>query len=773
MNESLTESELTLFQEEPVDFIELAFSDALTDYQQAIATSVRDNTYTAVRSCHGAGKSHIAARIALWFLYSHPDSKVVTTAPTWRQVEDILWRELRDAHTKAKVQLGGKPNNTSLNLGEQWFATGLSTDDPDRFQGYHAVDVLLICDEASGIEEAIYNASEGIVSSQHARVLYIGNPTNTTGTFYKAFKLPGYGKIHISAFDTPNFTAFGITLEDIRAGTWQQKITADLPRPYLITPEWVADKYLRWGEGNPMWDSRVMGEFPIEGEDTLIPLRYIEAARTRHLPVKADDPEQIGQDYARFGSDRTEFCYRKGPKPLEWRTYSHQDTMATAQKSSAFIELYPSASTVVDEIGLGAGVYDRLLQLLPNREILGANVGMPAFDTERFANLRAEIHWGLRERFIQGDIDLTALPQDVYDDLSAQLSAITFKYTTRGQIQIESKQDMKKRGLPSPDKCLAEGTLVLTSSGYRAIETIKPGDRVITPFGTRRVLAAACTNPNASVMRIDFSNGASLVGTPTHKLPVKDSLISFDALTLYNEVFTDSLWQLLKGRLQNLLYFKGTNTGYRQRIDGITPATSDITGSALDHSSIESSGSTTTSELSPRDTWYTISIETLSIITLKISRFFQRPNTSRCTLTSGSLTRSFLRRISVLWKKHKLALSFGTSPRQPNRSIRGCLSVVGRSSKQRACPAKTAVMPSMPTFQAGQSFAHPVAGSNPRVKSSGTLPTRSPAPSVRGSTRHLDITPRAVVVTRVQTDYGFSPVYNLTVEKDGEPPRVP
>ena len=333
----------SILQQEPVDFIELAFGDELWGKEQQITNSVRDHKYTVVRSCHGSGKSFTAARIALWFLHSFPNSKVITTAPTFRQVEDILWREIRSARTRSRIQLGGKVNNTSIDISEQWFAMGLSTDEPDRFQGYHAIDILLIVDEASGVTEDIYNASEGIVSSQHARILYIGNPTNTDGTFYRSFKLPGYSKIHISAFDTPNFTTFGITLEDIRNNTWQKKITGDLPAPYLITPEWVYDKYLRWGEGNPMWDSRVIGNFPEQGEDSLIPLGKIEQAYSSHLDVKETDPEQVGVDIARFGSDKSEFCYRKGPKVLDWRSYNHLDTMASANRVRDFASLHPNA----------------------------------------------------------------------------------------------------------------------------------------------------------------------------------------------------------------------------------------------------------------------------------------------------------------------------------------------------------------------------------------------------------------------------------------------
>lgn len=442
-----TERMMKLARELPVLYIQEVFDEQLWKKEKDIVNSVRDNIRTTVRSCHGSGKSYVSARIALWFLYNYPNSKVITTAPTFRQVQDILWREIRTAHSKAKIPLSGKPLQTSLEIDTNWFALGLSTDDPDRFQGYHSDYILLICDEAAGIREEIFEASTGIVSSEHAKELYIGNPTNVSGTFYNSFKLPNYNKITISAFDTPNFTTFGITLDDIRNGTWQDKITATLPSPYLITPEWVADKLYRWGEGTPMWDSRVMGSFPVQGDDTLIPLTRVEEAVNREVEVLDTDHEMIGVDIARFGGDKTIFMYRKGNKVLEMKEFSHKDTMETAQNLFAFAELYPNASINLDVIGVGGGVVDRIRQLLPTRNIIPVNVGESAIDKERFLNKRAELYWNLREMFIKGEIQI---PND--EDLIAQLSSQKFKFTSRGQIQIEAKDEFKKRGMGSPDK---------------------------------------------------------------------------------------------------------------------------------------------------------------------------------------------------------------------------------------------------------------------------------------------------------------------------------
>lgn len=433
--------------ENPLFFLREVLGSRLWEKQQEIAQSVKENRYTTVKSCHGAGKSFIAAGIVLWYLYTHVGSKVITTAPSFRQVKDILWREIRKAHSQSEGKLEVQPSLTSLNLGDDWFALGLSTNEPDRFQGFHSVDILLIMDEAAGIKEEIFEASEGITSSANARILYIGNPTNLAGSFYQSFKTESFNKIRISAFDTPNFTKFGITLADIRSNTWSAKITGNLPMPYLITPEWVYDKFIRWGEGNPMWDSRVMGDFPVQGEDTLIPLAYIERAARNEVSYKLDDEEVIGADIARFGTDKTCFVYRKGGKVIELKEYNHMDTMETANNLDIYSNTHPKAAVNIDEIGVGAGVVDRMKEKNRFKNVQGVNVGSSPYDGEMFVNLRAELFWALRERFADGSI---SIPED--EELMAQLANIKYRFTPKGLIQIESKEDIKKRGMGSPDK---------------------------------------------------------------------------------------------------------------------------------------------------------------------------------------------------------------------------------------------------------------------------------------------------------------------------------
>lgn len=266
-------------QTDPVYVVRDIFDSDPWEDQIKILEAVRDSPRVAWRSCHGIGKTNIVAKVVLWFLYSFPYSIVITTAPSWRQVESLLWKEIRATYSHSRVPLGGvlAPKATELSLaGKEWVAMGLSTNMPDRFQGYHAENLMVVVDEAAGVKEDIFEAIEGVLTSVHCRLVLIGNPTAIGGTFYRAFREAGWKTGKTSAFDTPNFKAFGITEEDFKNNTWAEKITGPLPAPYLITPAWAYDKWVRWGKMHPAYSARVDGDFPSQGENNVIPLAWIE-----------------------------------------------------------------------------------------------------------------------------------------------------------------------------------------------------------------------------------------------------------------------------------------------------------------------------------------------------------------------------------------------------------------------------------------------------------------------------------------------------------------
>ncbi|MDD3927725.1 MAG: hypothetical protein PHT33_13820 [bacterium] len=433
-------------QSDPAWWVTDVLGAKLWPKQVEILESLRDNPETAVRSCHGSGKSFTAGRAILWFLYTHMPCIVINTAPTNRQVRGILWKEIRIAHQRANYPLGGKLLTQELKLADDWWAWGFTAPeyDPDRFQGFHEVYILVVVDEAAGVSEPIYEAIDGVLTSENARLLIIGNPTDPTGRFGKAFKTPGVNKITISAFDTPNFTTFGITEEDIASGEWEAKITSPLPFPTLVTPHWVAKCHKRWGPTSALYTSRVKGEFPEQGTDTLIPLSWVEAAQNREL--EPTGPSELGVDVARYGEDETVIMHRRGPVARSISTTGKEDTMQTTGRVVRALSDTGATVAKVDGDGLGAGVVDRLAEL--DKPVAEMRSGFAALDNERFLNRRAEWYWGLRERFETGDVDID--PED--EELAAQLSSIKYKINSRGQIQIESKDDMKKRGMSSPDR---------------------------------------------------------------------------------------------------------------------------------------------------------------------------------------------------------------------------------------------------------------------------------------------------------------------------------
>ena len=194
---------------DPVAFARDALGVDLWHAQRRIAHAVRRHPRVAVRSCHAAGKTFLAAVIVLWFLATRPNAIVLTTASTFRQVRYVLWRTIRRLVANAPRGLGATLLDTELRFDDAWYALGLSTDDPERFQGFHAPHLLVVVDEPGAIPEPVFAAIEGVLASGHTRLLMIGNPTQPQGPFYDAFhaQASAYRTFKISAFDTPNLAA--------------------------------------------------------------------------------------------------------------------------------------------------------------------------------------------------------------------------------------------------------------------------------------------------------------------------------------------------------------------------------------------------------------------------------------------------------------------------------------------------------------------------------------------------------------------------------------
>ncbi len=414
---------------DPVGFVRERLGCEPWTKQAAILEAVRDHERVAVRSCNGSGKTFIAAHVVIWWLMCNSRATAVTTAPTDRQVRRLLWREIASIHHANRDFIGGKIAGASLELDQHRVGFGFSTNRPERFQGFHRPNMLFVVDEASGVDELIFTAIEGSLTSETAKVLIIGNPTNLSGYFYDAFHRSRalWKTVHISAFDTPNLSA-----ATTRCGS-----------EGLVTRKWVEEARDMWGEESPEYQIRVLGEFPEVENDTLIPLRLIEAAVDRQIEDEDDSEYTVmGLDIARFGNNRTVACIRIGDTVTDLITLPNADTMSTTGSAVDIARLHDADAINVDEVGIGAGVLDRM------REIgchfaTGINAGARAANNNRYANLRAELYDGLKSRFHKGTI---AIPND--PELISELASITYTFTSRGQLLLNNKRN----GNRSPDK---------------------------------------------------------------------------------------------------------------------------------------------------------------------------------------------------------------------------------------------------------------------------------------------------------------------------------
>ena len=455
---------------DPVRWVRDVLGEFIWSKQVEIMNALTENRYVAVRASHDVSKSHTASRFVSYWMETHGvgEAFAVTTAPTHRQVHAVLWRELGKAHRKGN--LSGR-----IMLKDEWYmgagggkelvAYGAKPADydPSAFNGIHSRFPLIVVDEAGGVAKTIFDAVDSLATNFHARVLAIGNPDDPSAHFATICK-PGSGwqVLHISAFDTPAFTG-----EEV----------PDSLLEMLVSPEWVEERKKRWGVNSPIYQSKVLGEFPEIDDYTLIPPKWILAAQQREIP--RNYAPKMGVDVARFGDDETCIYINEGGWARLHKTLHKEDTMKTAgHVAKAFRELsrppvkqWPTAG--IDVIGVGAGVYDRLSEL--GLDVAPLNASESPIDKERFVNARAEWYWNLRESFEAGEVDI----DEDDDQLVSQLGAIRWDITSKGKILIESKDDMRKRGLPSPDRADAlcysfvhSKATVISTEAHRASPTV-------------------------------------------------------------------------------------------------------------------------------------------------------------------------------------------------------------------------------------------------------------------------------------------------------------
>tara|TARA_B100001287_G_scaffold23582_1_gene17174 strand:- start:635 stop:2041 length:1407 start_codon:yes stop_codon:yes gene_type:complete len=419
------------YQHDPVKFAREVIGMDPDDWQCELLQSVADPKIRRVscRSGHGVGKSSAVAMAAIWHVLMRVPSKTVVTAPTSAQLFDACFAEMKNIAKRLKppfddlleiksdrIELKSSPESTFISCRTS------RQEQPEALAGVHSPSTLLLADESSGIPESVFEAASGSMSGIHATTVLTGNPTRNTGFFYDTHNRlkENWHTMHVSCVDSNR-----------------------------VSDDFVNDMKNRYGEDSPAYHVRVLGNFPPSESDTVIPVSLIDHAMKNDVKIHEDTISIWALDVARQGNDSSVLCKRQGPVIHPLTVWNNLDLM---QLTGAVKAEYDATSTskkpveiIVDSVGLGAGVLDRLRELgLPAR---GLNVSERSVQKDTYINLRAEL-WFKCKAWLEGkDVKI---PQD--DRLWAELAAPRYHFTSSGKIQVESKEAMKKRGIHSPDR---------------------------------------------------------------------------------------------------------------------------------------------------------------------------------------------------------------------------------------------------------------------------------------------------------------------------------
>lgn len=442
------DTSIPIWRENPVQFFEEVLNFEPDDWQIEVASDVKKNNRVAVKSGQGVGKTAFEAAVFLWFLSCFYDARVVCTAPTKQQLHDVLWSEVAKwMNDSPLLQMLLKWTKTYVYVKgyeKRWFAVARTATKPENMQGFHEDNMLFIVDEASGVADPIMEAILGTLSGENNKLLMCGNPTRTSGTFYDAFTV-----------DRNIYALHTVSSRDSKR-TNKENI-ASLDRKY--------------GSSSNVVRVRVDGLFPEQEDDVFIPLSLIEQCSSKLLELDDSAGMQfvsLGVDVARFGDDET-IIYRNYHGHCKIvRNRRGQNLMATVGDIvKEFKKIYREYSKYegkvyvqIDDTGLGGGVTDRLkevrkeqklykMQIIPINaaEKIETDTAAGKDAAEKYNNLTTAMWASMRDLLDNKQIVIEDDEQTV-----GQLSSRKYTMTSNGKLEIESKKEMKKRGLDSPDR---------------------------------------------------------------------------------------------------------------------------------------------------------------------------------------------------------------------------------------------------------------------------------------------------------------------------------
>lgn len=408
----------------------------------------------AVPASFSVGKTFTAASAVLFFLYNFPPAKVITLAPTWRQVKNLLWRDIRKQHKNAVIPLGGTPIMTELSLDEDWYAIGFSTQDSEdaieKITGIHSPNVLVVFDQAAGMSDVFWNGAKAILTSQNSYWLALGNTTIYNSKFRRICEektVAGLGEwdvLPITAYDSPNV------------------IEGREVVPGLVTREWVADMETL-GEDDPLFRIFCRAEFIPATDLLLIPNKEVTPAFNRTVPLGR--ALRVGLDIARQGTDSTVWTLWSGGQLLDIEGVHGHLTGPVVRKTKSLIAKWEALWDMPVEVvngdanGLGAGVMDILEEEgVPIYRCIGS---ASADEEHRFKNFRASQAWNLRDMFLEkrigmklpDEVEMTPWKKRAVELLRTALEGVTYKIDRTSQkILLADKDTLKKELGHSPDE---------------------------------------------------------------------------------------------------------------------------------------------------------------------------------------------------------------------------------------------------------------------------------------------------------------------------------
>lgn len=414
-----------------------------------------------VKASHKVGKTHLGGGLVNWWYDVHDPGLALTTAPTDRQVRDLLWKEVR-VQRKGRGGFTG-PKAPRLESSPDHFAHGFTARDGDSFQGNHSRHTLIVFDEAVGVDAVFWETAESMFSGEGHGWLAIFNPTDTSSQAYAEEMMGGWHIVTISVLDHPNIAAelrgepppFPSAIRLARVedllGKWCRPVEGQHKASDIEWPP-GSGQYLRPG---PIAEARLLGRWPSQATYNVWSDATWQAAELLVLPEPQDEPCEIGCDVARFGDDFTEIHVRRGPVSLHHEGANGWSTSETAGRLKQVADQWGQhcgtegrqIAIKVDDDGVGGGVVDQK----GDYKFMPVSAASTAIEAERYPNRRSELWFAVAERADEGRLSLIKLPPEVRLELRRQAMAPVWKLDNQGRRVVEAKEETKKRIKRSPD----------------------------------------------------------------------------------------------------------------------------------------------------------------------------------------------------------------------------------------------------------------------------------------------------------------------------------